>query len=130
MIKFSQFLVIDSYGRPSAGFLEGSVTSLGDYDECLRVEFPRYFGEETPTVGKYCVLRINFPFPRKPKRLRYHQQLMELNQTEYEETVWSHLANYSNAAYTIKGLRFGVCIPSTCSADELEPLVKKSMPII
>jgi len=118
-------LVIDSYGRPSAGFLDGTVTSLGDYDECLRVEFPKFYGDEIATVGKYCILRLNFPVPRKPARIRYHEPLVNLNGTNLHETVWSHLAKHINSVYTVKGFRFGVCLPSTCSVEELEPLIRR-----
>ncbi|XP_074601669.1 uncharacterized protein LOC141855493 [Brevipalpus obovatus] len=119
------YQLIDSYGRPSAGFLDGTVTSLGDYDECLRVEFPKFYGDETATVGKYCILRLNFPVPRKPARIRYHEPLVNLNGTNLHETVWSHLAKHINSVYTVKGFRFGVCLPSTCSVEELEPIIRR-----
>ena len=118
--------VIDSYGRPSPGSLEGSFNSLGDYDECLGVEFPRYFGEETTITGKYCTIRIDFPVPVKPNRVKFHDQLgIQLNRTHLNETIWGYMTKYLRTAYTVRGFRFGVCIPSTCSADELEPILRK-----
>uniref|UniRef100_T1KDH0 Nose resistant-to-fluoxetine protein N-terminal domain-containing protein n=1 Tax=Tetranychus urticae TaxID=32264 RepID=T1KDH0_TETUR len=120
------FRLIDSYGRPSPGSLDGTVTSLGDYDECLGIEFPKYFGEEVPITGKYCTIRIDFPVPDKPERVEFHQPSVELNGTHLNETVWGYLTKYLRTAYTMRGFRFGVCIPSTCSADELEPVIRKA----
>lgn len=46
---------------PASGLLEGTVTDLGQYDECLSIEIP-----PSNYTGQYCTLRIQPALPDRP----------------------------------------------------------------
>jgi len=119
------FTAIDSFGRISPGFLYGTVTSFGEFQECLDIEFPEQF-KKSEVVGKYCILRINFPMPPKPKRLQHSSPIIDLSGTKFEGTIWEQWSRHFNLFYSTNGFRFGICIPSSCSSQELETVIKKS----
>lgn len=45
------FLVIDSFGKPTSGLLEGSFLWLGEYSECLNISI-----KDPEWRGKHCLL--------------------------------------------------------------------------
>ena len=53
-IHYPHLTVIDSIGRPTSGILEGRMTYLGQYDECIAINGPSF-------AGKYCIAHIQLP---------------------------------------------------------------------
>ena len=53
-LNFCLFAVIDSIGRPTSGILEGRLTYLGRYDECIDSTGASF-------AGKYCIAHIQLP---------------------------------------------------------------------
>ncbi|KFM59972.1 Nose resistant to fluoxetine protein 6, partial [Stegodyphus mimosarum] len=53
--------MIDAFGKPESGFLQGNTRFIGDYNECLNVYAPP---QENTTAGnfhgKYCFLQVPF----------------------------------------------------------------------
>lgn len=52
-------IVIDSFGKPTSGILQGSMYWLGEYSECLNIT-------EKSFQGKYCLLGKP-TFPQAPE---------------------------------------------------------------
>ncbi|XP_055947834.1 nose resistant to fluoxetine protein 6-like [Argiope bruennichi] len=51
--------MLDSYGKPGSGILQGNVRWLGDYDECLDIRAPPKENTDVGNFrGKYCSLQI------------------------------------------------------------------------
>lgn len=135
------FKLLDSFGRIDSGTFDGTVTNFGEYDQCLGIDFPGDVDllddihassgnddEDDPeesVVGKYCVLRIDIPMPPKPKRLRLHDPVIKLKGTSLENTILHYMSKTFDTLYSLKGFRYGICIPSSCSAEEIESLINK-----
>lgn len=111
------------------GFVDGTVSNFGQYDECLNIISPFEEGKTTFT-GSYCLTKLSIPLPKQPERLRYHERIMNISNTELRGPMWQNLAKNLNTLYYVKGVRMGLCIPSACTASEVEVLLnngKKSL---
>lgn len=112
-------VVIDSWGKlPSSGLLEGSFTSLGDFDECLQIA-------PNPIISKskYCSISLR---PSLPSRPHYHNLLQELEiftKNTSEDKVYGSLFTKIHFFYYIK-IRIGICMPSTCNNSEIESIAQ------
>lgn len=95
------FRLIDSSGKTPTAFLEGSVTSMGDYDECIGSKSPN--GEVS---GMYCMTDI-FPMGYKGKIPRSDDRV-SLNSMQH----------INDSAYY-----FGQCWPNGCSGRDIKNLV-------
>lgn len=95
--------MIDSSGKIPPGFTDGTVTSLGDYDECIEIKSPTVDDVE----GKYCLIDI-FPIGYKNRAKRTDGKI-SLNSMQY----------FNASAYY-----FGLCFPSKCSTSDVKKLVQ------
>lgn len=95
--------MIDSSGKIPAGFTEGTVTSLGDYDECLEIASPK----ADDVQGKYCLVDI-FPMGYKNRTKRTDGKI-SLNSMQH----------FNASAYY-----FGLCFPSKCSTQDVKKLLQ------
>ncbi|GFT16349.1 NRF domain-containing protein [Nephila pilipes] len=81
------FQMIDAFGKPPAGMLQGTVTSFGAYDECVNIVAMSDAKKRIPAQqyfrGKYCTIEIKPPLPPKPQYYTMYQPV-------------SILANFSN----------------------------------
>ncbi|KAI1294868.1 Nose resistant to fluoxetine protein 6 [Halotydeus destructor] len=126
------FRIVDSYGRLAPGFLDGTVSQFGEFDECLGVTFADEFRgfddhhyHKDMVVGKYCMMKLNVPLPPRPRKVMVNQPIISFKGTELEGTILDSMAARLNQLYTLEGFRFGICIPSTCTAMEIEHVVNK-----
>jgi hypothetical protein len=79
-------LVFDSSGRPfGAGSLDGTITSLGDYDQCLSIETDSR--TDPMFVGQYCILKYKLALPPKPKHLTLQSKVFNFTGTPIHGTV-------------------------------------------
>jgi hypothetical protein len=125
--------VFDSYGRIQAGFIEGTLTDLGEFSECLSVDIP-VGADDTLTAhtpidssGKYCLLELGFPMPdRTGRHVRFDQPVIKVNESDpLTGSMWGDISKHMNGLYTVKSLRIGICVPSTCQAEEVEAVFKR-----
>jgi hypothetical protein len=72
--------VLDSNGHLPAGILSGTITALGDYDQCLSVHSSQY-----DIYGKYCFLKARPTLPKKNKDT-FKNKLINLSGTELNNT--------------------------------------------
>ncbi|XP_031333400.1 nose resistant to fluoxetine protein 6-like [Photinus pyralis] len=105
--EYWAFKMLDATAKLPSGILSGNVNQFGDYDGCLSV-----------VEAQYCLAELNL------------------------DSVWSeHYVQYKNLAhsyYPFKGtfedpqhrvpdfttIKWGICIPSECTAKELEVSLK------
>ncbi|XP_064458447.1 nose resistant to fluoxetine protein 6-like [Ornithodoros turicata] len=133
-LDFWALKFIDSMGRPPPGIMEGTVGSLGAYDECRSIRVPA----EDPGVedfrGRYCSLYF------KPSGIDGEGlELLERFMKEHP-LLRHHLRNLGNitlmfnslaesapehAIDAFGGMRFGACIPSTCQGKDLKYMAEK-----
>lgn len=107
-------LVLDASGKPPSGILDGTLTDLGSFEECLEV---KSVGNISAFTGRYCLLDMRAAFDQniplgiapppgiKTTDLVWHPAL---------QIFWSrnHLLSF----------RYGACIPSTCSKEDFQEL--------
>lgn len=143
--------VLDSYGRIPAGMLQGTSADLGDYQECLDVQYESKSRTDEPFQGKYCLLTLKPLLPSKPNRLFADQNLLNFTGTSVQGTVSKNFVNrifiqspinrlnrliisfhtqvldeYSKSFshfYSAVAFNFGICVPSTCSRIEVQQLI-------
>jgi hypothetical protein len=70
---------------------------------------------------------ISVPIPLKPRILKFHKPILNVSQTPFENKIWELMANNLNLFYMSKGFRAGLCIPSTCSTQELQTIANQCM---
>ncbi|XP_037291329.1 nose resistant to fluoxetine protein 6 [Rhipicephalus microplus] len=112
---------LDATGKFPSGILEGTTGDLGAYDECLASRLEPTSGDRTSlsSRGQYCSVFL------KPKQSRAMDKLIA-QLTRYP--VIKKRFNLTMARKAIKkgrvrGLRFGLCVPSSCSAAEVEAIL-------
>ncbi|XP_077507816.1 nose resistant to fluoxetine protein 6-like [Amblyomma americanum] len=113
---------LDATGKFPSGILEGTTGDLGAYDECLATRLENPGGAEAPSVssrGQYCSVFF------RPKQTRAMDRLIA-QLTRY--SVVKKRFNLTTVRKAIKkgrirGLRFGICVPSACSQGEVEAIL-------
>lgn len=113
-------LVIDAMGKIPSGLLDGTLSSVGDYKQCLNIKSPP-FDENGQTIitGKYCLARPIIPYTdRTISRLNKTNQNGSLNPGIPDR----FLDELSDFLYLFNGsfINIGICLPSVCSANEIE----------
>ncbi|KAH7931471.1 hypothetical protein HPB49_025740 [Dermacentor silvarum] len=115
--------VLDATGKFPSGILEGTTGDLGAYDECLSSRLEAVAGHapapSASSHGQYCSVFL------KPKQSRAMDKLIA-QLTRY--SVVKKRFNLTMARKAIKkgrvrGLRFGLCVPSACSPTEVESIL-------
>ncbi|KAH8385804.1 hypothetical protein KR093_011788 [Drosophila rubida] len=93
----------DTWGRLPIGFFWGHLISMGQYEECVAASTT--YGDEIR--GQYCLVRLNIT--------QFYSQVKRRN----EET-----ARISYKQTDPQIFELGVCVPSTCSAEKTDQLLK------
>jgi len=116
--------MIDTTGKPEFhNILDGSIISLGGYDQCLAIESPKILrGNPGKIYGKYCLVKYDIPLPKRPTNIGIKTQLFNYTNTRMEGTAVEDFASFSHALYEHKP-RIGFCIPSQCTEGDLQLLL-------
>lgn len=83
--------------------------------------------KEQKVVGKYCIMRVDIPMPPRPKKLKLHSPVINLTGTDLENTIIHYMSRSFDNLYTVKGFRFGICLPSSCAAHEIQAILNKGL---
>lgn len=98
--------MVDASSKSPSGVLDGTVTSFGDYDECLDIESK---GTRPRLFGKHCM--ANFKFDKKElSNLNISRRVLD------RSPVFEHYF-----------LNVGLCLPSTCRTEDIEKIIKHGM---
>lgn len=106
--------MVDSSGRivPS-GFLAGTITDFGEFDQCLSIK-----NIPDPDLGKvsgqYCWLSYRPPLP--PLNIE-----VNFTGTEYESTWPSKLFSTPRTRLYYR-IASGLCLPTSCDSEEIQQL--------
>lgn len=109
--------MLDASSKVPAGVLEGTLTDYGDFDECLEISVPLRNGSED-FRGRFCAIEVIPPMPPIPK----NYSLSNLKRAKPLDTLATELRLTQSSFHFIE-LRMGVCIPSSCSAEDLRNIV-------
>ena len=124
--------MFDSIGKLPDGILAGNTNPVGVWDECLSVEAV-IDGEHTENnmfQGKYC--RPQFKSQAGPPQ--QGQQSMAVSERHMGLGVEPFFPTFIEVSgqqvSSFLGISVGLCIPSSCSANELKQGLQKRMPKI
>ena len=125
--------MFDSIGKLPDGIMAGNTNPVGIWDECLSVEavIDGKHTEENMFTGKYC--RPQFSSPRNAtgdvQRNSFGLQSRRRQAGLNIEPILPPVIDASGQT-VLSSLVFsiGLCIPSSCSAEELRQGIQKTMP--
>ena len=107
------FQMMDATPLADTGFIH-RFTDLGDYDSCLEVTAP-----DDDFIGQHCLLELNFALP--PAEEKDHLDRVNLTGSSMSGT-WVERCTVIYKYLYFQRITTAVCIPSTCSAKEVERL--------
>ncbi|XP_054159959.1 nose resistant to fluoxetine protein 6-like [Oppia nitens] len=130
------FQFFDASGKLAAGLTQGVITSFGDYDQCLQIKSPDSNGNRHTIYGKYCLVKpyIDYPnFKVLEKFLKFSFLTNESNVMTKKEmmnnlNLFKLLFAYNLVAKRFYFYHYGLCMPSTCSANDLTNALQKIVP--
>lgn len=107
----------DSSVKFPAGFLYGDTYQLGNYDECININVS--LGHRDAILGKYCLPELEVLIPEGTIPLG------RVDDDTFTNT-WRKLQHYSKdrSKKTRNVLRWAICIPSSCTTDDLATNLK------
>lgn len=85
--------------------MDGTLTYIGDYDQCLDIEI---YGGKGNSTGKYCAVNL---MPKDYTRFELSPDILHLQELPLAET----------------GFYFGLCFPANCSKAEIGQIVSESL---
>ncbi|GFY59715.1 nose resistant to fluoxetine protein 6 [Trichonephila inaurata madagascariensis] len=116
---FFHSTVLDATSKPAAGLFEGTVADFGGFDECLNVEFPKRNGD-VEFRGQYCAVEARPIMPPTPNNF----SMAKNSHADPLDTIQKEIY-IAGAAFTYMKFRFGVCVPSLCSLQDMQAIVKR-----
>ncbi|XP_023211197.1 nose resistant to fluoxetine protein 6-like [Centruroides sculpturatus] len=120
--------LMDSFGKLPAGVLGMTQWIQGDYDQCLSIEIPRNKkitnSEKKHVGGKYCALKIGLSNSiMNITKSIHHFENNSLIKLAKDIVKPAKLGDFfKNAAKMKMGIRLDVCIPNTCSDNDLKSI--------
>nr|XP_042908305.1 uncharacterized protein LOC122271368 [Parasteatoda tepidariorum] len=114
------YLMLDSSGRIPEGFLQGTVTSMGNYDECLAINVNE---TKLKLRGQYCTIEIHPPLPVWKPFTPLHQTVPELLNISAPDSVITYIATMLHNLHVVS-VKLGICTPSPCTREDISHLVQ------
>ncbi|GIY90712.1 nose resistant to fluoxetine protein 6 [Caerostris darwini] len=115
-IKVWAMKMFDATAKIPSGMFDGTVTEFGAFDQCLAILVKNKKGFED-FRGQYCSVEAVPTLGPRPKNL----SLAKKSDTDYNGSIMKEIENKIFAFYQLTH-RFGICVPSTCSADDMQML--------
>lgn len=129
MLKPWAFKFLDASSKSIDGLLDGTLASLGSYDECLDNKvIDERVGETQGDVlfqGKYCRVEVRVYLPRKPHMIRFADRLEALENITKKNTVVGEMASTAHLLYST-AIVGGICIPSGCSQHDVNQVLRQA----
>ncbi|XP_064456988.1 nose resistant to fluoxetine protein 6-like [Ornithodoros turicata] len=117
-LKRWAFQFLDAAGKPAGGILTGTLTAFGSYDQCVAIKARDRPDEKVRFTGQYCTVKLRPPIPEKPSYYTLHDRV-QLFINSSHNTVTEEIAEKMHFFYFLV-YRYGVCVPSTCSRDDVQ----------
>lgn len=116
--KLWAFKMFDSFGKLPNGIISGNINSLGDFDECLEVNVPGHFR------GQYCNVDVAPPLPERRPFVSTDSEIPEFVNISHPDSVIADFLKKATHYYRVN-FRSSVCVPSTCSKEEIQKIANK-----
>ncbi|XP_054710310.1 nose resistant to fluoxetine protein 6-like [Uloborus diversus] len=127
-LKLLNFTFIDASAKIIDGMLTGTLSNLGEYDQCINIKATddrrgRNFGKVMFT-GQYCALDIRPPLPPKKMYYKLNDVVDVLKNFSQGDNVINEAAK-SSQFFNFLAMRYGICVPSGCTAEDIQGLLNK-----
>ena len=101
---------LESWGRfPPEGFFGGTLSSLGDYDSCLKDD-----------RLQYCTVHLRPLLPLRKLHANINHEVALLREFKInKDQAISMLAEKAQLLY-YTAMRIGICLPNDCSSNEID----------
>lgn len=127
--------MLDASARLPSGLLEGTLTELGHFDQCLGLSYNHHQAEnvssdththnnkrqQQSTLGQYCSIQIKPPLIPRVRLHTICQKLPPLSGNANSTT--GQLLSQNSQHFYYAGLRLGLCMPSKCQKADLQLLL-------
>ncbi|CAL1287298.1 unnamed protein product [Larinioides sclopetarius] len=111
--------MVDSSGRLPSGTFEGTLTDLGDYDQCLDIVQPKR-SKHMNIQGQYCTLELAPVLPNVHGSTTMNTKLLNFGNISTDSVLTD--ISHGSALFHLMMMRIGICVPSPCIADDLQAL--------
>ncbi|XP_072753161.1 nose resistant to fluoxetine protein 6-like [Anoplolepis gracilipes] len=112
--------MFDSSSKYPDGILYGHTRHLGNFDECYNLQIDA--GEENDIAGRYCL--VDLEYKRKDTPISY-KRTIDYNPNE---SFWEAIEERGNIHRVRRYLlQLAICVPSTCSAKDIEIALKRPL---
>lgn len=129
--------MFDASAKLPSGLLEGTLTELGNFDQCLSINShlaetqttseqqhlrsKQHFQQFSTIKGQYCSLQIKPYLTPRPRLHTVCQRLPQLSASN-NQSSWRLLSQQSHQFHYV-GLRLGICTPNKCSKLDIQQLL-------
>lgn len=118
--KLWAFQMLDASGKVPTGFFAGTLTSLGNYEECLGIDVDQ---PKVKVKGQYCLIEITPPLPRWRPYMSLHFPVPELSNLSSPDTVTRFITSFVHNFYIVS-IKTALCTPSSCSKDDIDKVLQ------
>ncbi|XP_054719316.1 nose resistant to fluoxetine protein 6-like [Uloborus diversus] len=115
-IKVWAMRMFDATAKVPSGMFDGTVTEFGAFDQCLKILVKNKKGVED-FRGQYCSVEAVPNLGPRPQNL----SLAILPTVKFDDSIIKEMHSTIFAFYQLT-LRFGICIPSTCTVEDMRVL--------
>ncbi|CAK1578060.1 unnamed protein product [Parnassius mnemosyne] len=114
--------MLDATGKVPSGILQGNGIQLGNFDQCLgsqaRVQLDT--GSVVRVQGKYCLARIDLKAEHPDLEIPVHL-------AQAKNLIKSRIDDPGHFVPRFSTLSWGVCVPSPCSPEDVEGIVRDAI---
>ncbi|GFU16695.1 nose resistant to fluoxetine protein 6 [Nephila pilipes] len=111
--------MLDATSKPAAGLFEGTVADFGGFDQCLDTELPKRNGG-IEFRGQYCAVEARPHMLPTPSNF----SMAKNSHAGPLDNIGKEI-HIAGAAFNYLKFRLGVCVPSTCSLQDMQSIVKR-----
>ncbi|GLV31608.1 drop dead [Carabus blaptoides fortunei] len=111
--------MFDSTAKIPSGILNGNLNQFGDYDECMGI-FVKIPTTDIRISGKYCLANIDF-------EAEIHEMKLSVHLAQGRSLIRSKLRDPGHFIPRFTTIRWGICIPSGCTAQDAEQIIEESI---
>ncbi|KAG8200757.1 hypothetical protein JTE90_022358 [Oedothorax gibbosus] len=104
----------DASAKVVDGILTGTLSGFGSFDQCVEI----IISKEKNVRGQYCTIEAWPKLPPKPRFYAINRRLDAFKRFENDTGPLGEFTKYLQLFYMFP-FRLGVCIPSTCSREDL-----------
>lgn len=102
----------DASGKFPDGLLSGSTFQLGNFDECLDIDKSTVGGMPYALRGQYCLARVSIRVPEV--------------YVKRANSIWASFRRSTRRYHdALDELRWGICVPSSCTARDVEQVIRR-----